>query len=146
MTKRSDAAGEITALIGELASAWNRHDLESTVRLYATNYEGRDISETVFRRGQNGAREWIERYWQASPDMHFTCGQIVVQDDRAAVSWMAQGTHQGYLMHIPPTGRLFTVKGVSFLTIKDRQIQTGEYIWDLAELLRCIRLLPELHE
>jgi hypothetical protein len=32
------------------------------------------------------------------------------------------------------------------LTIKDGQIQRGDYIWDLAELLRCLRLLPELHE
>jgi len=141
-----DSTENINQLVGELTDAWNRHDLERSVRLFAANYEGKDISETALRHGQVGAREWIKRYWQASPDMHFTCGQIVVQGDRAAVSWTAQGTHRGYLLHIPPTNRVFTVRGVSFLTIQNDLILRGEYIWDLAELLRCIRLLPELHE
>jgi predicted ester cyclase len=78
--------------------------------------------------------------------MQFKDGQTVVQGNRAAILWTAQGTHQGYLLNIPPTGRTFAVRGVSFLTIANNQIQRGEYIWDLAELLRCIRLLPELHE
>jgi hypothetical protein len=50
------------------------------------------------------------------------------------------------LLNIPPTGRTFVVRGVCFLTVANNQIQRGEYIWDLAALLRCIRLLPELHE
>jgi steroid delta-isomerase-like uncharacterized protein len=146
MNTQSNTTDKITQLVGELADAWNRHDIERTIRLYAANYHGIDISEIGPRHGQEGAREWIKRYWDASPDMHFTCEQTVVQGNRAAVSWRAQGTHRGYLMNIPPTGRVFTVRGVSFLTIQDNQIQRAEYIWDLAELLRCIRLLPELHE
>ncbi len=136
----------ITQLVGELKEAWNRHDLERTVQFYAKNYQGTDISEARPRHGRDDVRDWLKRYWEAAPDMHFTCEQTIVEGNRAAVSWKAQGTHRGYLMHIPPTGRRFTVKGVSFLTIEDRQIQSGEYIWDVAELLRCIRLLPELHE
>jgi steroid delta-isomerase-like uncharacterized protein len=133
-------------IVGQLSEAWNRHDIESVVPLFSPNYEGMDISETAPRRGQQGAREWIERYWRAFPDMRFTEGQVVAQAERVAVRWTAQGTHRGRLLNIPPTGRTFTVRGVSFLTIKDGQIQRGDYIWDLAELLRCLRLLPELHE
>lgn len=141
-----NATTGIMQLLDELTNAWNRHDLESSVRFYAANYEGKDISETTPRHGQTGARDWIKRYWSASPDMSFTCGKVVVQGEQAAVSWTAQGTHRGYLLHIPPTNRVFTVRGVSFLTIKNEQVFRAEYIWDLAELLRCIRLLPELHE
>jgi steroid delta-isomerase-like uncharacterized protein len=144
MNTENNTTERIIQLVGELANAWNRHDIEKTIRLYAENYHGTDISETAPRYGRDGVREWIKRYWEASPDMYFTCEQTVVQGSRAAVSWKAQGTHRGYLMHIPPTGREFTVRGVSLLTIEDDQIQRGEYIWDLAELLRCIRLLPEL--
>jgi steroid delta-isomerase-like uncharacterized protein len=137
---------DIFHLLEQLGEAWNDHNIESALRFYAADYEGFDISETAPRRGQHGAREWMNRYWQASPDMRVAVNQTVIEGNRAAVSWTARGTHQGYLMHIPPTGRAFAVRGVSFLTIKNSQIQRGEYIWDLAELLRCIRLLPELYE
>lgn len=136
----------ITQLVGELANACNNHDLEKAIQFYAQNYQGTDISETKPRHGHDGVRQWLKRYWEAAPDMHFTCEQIIVQENRAAISWKAQGTHRGYWMHIPPTGKMFTVKGVSFLTITGEQIQTAEYIWDVAEFLRCIRLLPELPE
>jgi len=146
MITQTEPNTTITQLVGELADAWNNHDLEKAVQFFAKNYQGTDISETKPRHGRDGVRDWLIRYWQAAPDMHFTCEQIVVQENRAAIAWKAQGTHRGYLMHIPPTGRMFTVRGVSFLTIEDEQIQSGEYIWDVAELLRCIRLLPELPE
>ena len=133
-------------IVGQLTEAWNRHDVEFMVKIFSPNYQGFDISETAPRHGRQGAREWIERYLRAFPDMRFMEGQTVRQDDRLAVRWKAQGTHLGRLLNIPPTGRTFTVQGVSFLTFKDNLIVRGEYIWDLAELLRCLRLLPELHE
>ncbi len=146
MNPQINTTKDIFHLLKQLGEAWNGHNIESALRFYATDYEGFDISETAPRRGQRGAREWINRYWQAVPDMQFVMNQTVIEGNRAAVSWTAKGTHRGHLMHIPPTGRAFKVRGVSFFTIKNNQIQRGEYIWDLAELLRCIRLLPELYE
>lgn len=146
MAPKINLTRSITHLIGQLAEAWNQRDIDKAVRFYAADYEGIDISETTPRRGRQGVRKWIERYWLASPDMQCTVRQTIIEGNRAAVSWTATGTHRGHLMHIPPTGRRFTVRGVSFLTIQDEQIWRGEHIWDVAELLRCIRLLPELHE
>ena len=146
MNTQNNSVEEINKLVGHFTEAWNHHEADSAAALFAADYEGFDISEALPRRGQQGAQQWMQRYFRAFPDMHFTDGQIVVQGNRAAILWTAQGTHLGYLLNIPPTGRNFTVRGVSFLTITNNQIQRGEYIWDLAELLRCIRLLPELHE
>jgi steroid delta-isomerase-like uncharacterized protein len=146
MNAKINMAENLARIIAQLTEAWNRHDIERMVAMFSPHYEGVDISEPTPRHGRQGAREWIERYLRAFPDMQFMEGQIVMQDDRAAVMWKAQGTHLGRLLNIPPTGQSFTVRGVSFLTIKDNLIQRGDYIWDLAELLRCLRLLPELHE
>jgi steroid delta-isomerase-like uncharacterized protein len=146
MNIRINSVEEINKLVDHFTEAWNHHEAERASALFAADYEGFDISEASPRRGQQGAQQWMQRYFRAFPDMQFTGGQTVVQGNRAAILWTAQGTHQGYLLNIPPTGRTFTVRGVSFLTIANNQIQRGEYIWDLAELLRCIRLLPELHE
>jgi steroid delta-isomerase-like uncharacterized protein len=146
MNPQIDSFEAINRLVGRFTEAWNHHETERAATLFAADYEGFDISEAAPRRGQQGAREWMQRYFRAFPDMQFKHGQTVVQGNRAAIAWIAQGTHQGYLLNIPPTGRTFTVRGVSFLTIVNNQIQRGEYIWDLAGLLRCIRLLPELRE
>ena len=146
MTTKQNSVEPITRVIGQLTEAWNAHDVQQAMHLFSADYEGIDISEAAPRHGRRGASEWIERYLRAFPDMHFTGRQTVVQGDSAAVMWTVQGTHQGHLMNIPPTGQTFAVRGVSFLTIKENQIFRGHYIWDLAELLRCLKLLPDLSD
>jgi hypothetical protein len=47
-------------------------------------------------------------------------------------------------MNIPPTGRQVQVRGVSIIEVKDGLIVRGQYIWDLAGMLRHMGLLPEL--
>jgi steroid delta-isomerase-like uncharacterized protein len=146
MTPQPSIVEPVSLIIDQLTEAWNAHDVRRAAHLFAADYKGFDISEAVPRHGRRGASEWIERYLLAFPDMRFTGRQIVVEGDSAAVRWSVQGTHRGHLMNIPPTGQTFAVRGVSFLTIKENRIFRGHYIWDLAELLRCLKLLPELSD
>ena len=86
----------------------------------------------------------MSRYIHAFPDLQITCEDIVAQDERVAFTWTARGTHNGPLMNIPPTGFAIEVRGSSFLTMRDNLIYESRHIWDMAGLLRGIRLLPDL--
>ncbi len=83
-------------------------------------------------------------YWNAFPDLQFAITDTIVQDSRVAVVWVAEGTHQGTIMNIPPTGHKVEVRGVSVIDVKDGLVVRGQYIWDLAGMLRHMGLLPEL--
>lgn len=131
-------------LVADLLDAWNAHDVEGVVTLYAPDYEGVDVGEAAPQRGIPGIREHVEQYLSAFPDLEFTREETVVQDDRVALSWTARGTHRGPLMRIPPTGRPVTLHGIMLLTVQDRKVTRGLYMWDVAGLLRGIGLLPEL--
>jgi steroid delta-isomerase-like uncharacterized protein len=136
---------EATAsLVAAVMEAWNTYDVERLASFYALDYEGLDINDAVPQRGPQGIQRMVKRYRDAFPDVQFTAEEVIVQGERVALVWTAQGTHQGRLMNIPPTGRQVTVRGVSVLTVKDGQVRRGLYIWDLAGLLRGIGLLPEL--
>ena len=86
----------------------------------------------------------LEKYWQAFPDLEFTLTDVLVDEARLAIVWMAEGTHQGTIMNIPPTGHRVEVRGVSILDVEDGLIVRGQYIWDMAGMLRHMGLLPEL--
>jgi steroid delta-isomerase-like uncharacterized protein len=135
---------EITRLITDLVEAWNAHDLDRTVALYAPEYEGVDVAYPTPRRGREDIRQTMARYLQAFPDLHITIEALVVQDNHAALAWIGRGTHLGKMMNIPPTGREVAVRGSTFFTIHNYQIIHGLHIWDLAGALRAIGLLPEL--
>jgi steroid delta-isomerase-like uncharacterized protein len=125
-------------------AAWNAHDVERVAALYAPDCESIDVAEPAPQHGREEVRASVARYLSAFPDLLFTQEEAVVDGNRVAVVWMATGTHQGSLMHIPPTGRKVTVRGTSFLTVVDGMVSRDLSVWDVAGLLRAIGLLPDL--
>jgi steroid delta-isomerase-like uncharacterized protein len=127
-----------------LFDAWNEHDAERILSFYAPHYEGIDVGQATPEHGLEGKRQAALRYFDAYPDLHFTIEKTVVQGDCVVTIWTAKGTHLGYLMGIPPTGRTICVRGTSTLDLAEGKIVSATYIWDVAGMLREIGLLPEL--
>jgi steroid delta-isomerase-like uncharacterized protein len=127
-----------------LTDAWNSYDLERVLPYYSEDYEAVDIGEPQVQRGREAVREMLIRYWKAFPDLRFRVTGTVAEQNRIAISWSAEGTHHGPIMNIPPTGRKVQVRGVSIIDVKDGLVTRGQYIWDLAGMLRHMGLLPEL--
>ena len=124
--------------------AWNSHDMEQVLGFYSAEYIAEDVGQAFLLRGPEGVRLMLENYWQAFPDLEFTIIDTVVQNSRLVIVWMAEGTHEGTIMNIPATGHRVAVRGVSIIDVKDGQVVRGQYIWDLAGMLRHMGLLPEL--
>ena len=137
-------SSDLAAYADAISQAWNSHDIEKVLRFYSPAYVAEDVGQAFLLRGHEGIRAMLETYWQAFPDREFTVIDAVVQDSRMAIVWMAEGTHRGPIMNIPATGHRVEVRGVSIIDVKDGLIVRGQYIWDLAGMLRHMGLLPEL--
>ena len=124
--------------------AWNSHDIEKVLSFYSPEYIGDDVGQASQLCGHEDLRTMLEKYWKAFPDLRFTITNTVIQDSRMAIAWVADGTHQGPIMNIPPTGHRVGVCGVSMIEVEDGLIVHGQYVWDLAGMLRHMGLLPEL--
>lgn len=135
---------DLATCADNINQAWNSHDIDRVLNFYSFDCVGSDVGQTTLIRGREGVRSMLEMYWKAFPDLQFTITDTVVQDSRLVVVWVAGGTHQGPIMNIPPTGHKVEVRGVSIIDIKDGLVIRGQYIWDLAGMLRHMGLLPEL--
>ena len=124
--------------------AWNSHDIEKVISFYAPDYVGEDVGQASPLRGREGMRAMLGSYWRAFPDLKFKVISTLVEGSRLAILWIGEGTHQGTIMHIPPTGRRVEVRGMSIIEVIDGLVVNGQYIWDLAGMLRHMGLLPEL--
>jgi steroid delta-isomerase-like uncharacterized protein len=124
--------------------AWNSHDLERVLRFYSSGCVSDDVGQASLMHGREGLHAMLTAYWKAFPDLRFEITDTVVQDSRIAIAWVAEGTHQGTIMNIPPTGHKVEVRGVSIIDIEHGLVVRGQYIWDLAGMLRHLGLLPEL--
>jgi steroid delta-isomerase-like uncharacterized protein len=124
--------------------AWNSHDIEKVIGFYSPEYVGDDVGLASPVRGRDGMRTMLESYWRAFPDLRFKVIGTVVEGIRLAILWIGEGTHHGTIMNIPPTGHKVEVRGVSVIDVEDGLVVRGQYVWDLAGMLRHMGLLPEL--
>lgn len=134
----------LAAYVQDLTDAWNSYDLERVLPYYSEDYEAVDIGEPHVQHGRDAVREILVRYWNAFPDLIFRAMGTVIEGKRVAIFWSAEGTHQGTIMNIPPTGHKVEVRGMSIIDVENGLIVRGQYIWDLAGMLRHMGLLPEL--
>ena len=124
--------------------AWNSHDIEKVLSFYSPEYVGDDVGQASLLRGHEGLRAMLQNYWSAFPDLRFKVVSTLVEGDRLAIVWVGEGTHQGTIMNIPPTRHKVEARGVSIIEVQDGLVVRGQYIWDLAGMLRHMGLLPEL--
>ena len=131
-------------LVHTLLAAVNAHDPDGVAQLHAADYEGLDVSRALRFQGRDGARAALDEWFQAFPDLRMSTREVCVQSGQTAFFWTTAGTHEGVFLAVPPTGRRVEVCGVSLLMVQHGKITRGLHLWDMAGLLRSMKLLPDL--
>ena len=135
---------DMSEFLNRFMAAWNAHDVRVVVAHYAPDYEEIDVARAQPQIGPDHVRRTMLYYLRAFPDFQVVLNDALVNGDRVALYWTWTGTHRGTFMNIPPTGHQVKVRGSSLITMNDGKIQRAVRIWDLAGLLRDLKLLPEL--
>ena len=64
--------------------------------------------------GGTGYLSVVEIMRRSFSDIHWEIADIVVDENKAAVSWICSGTHDGMFMNFPATGKKFSFICMNF--------------------------------
>jgi steroid delta-isomerase-like uncharacterized protein len=105
--------------------AWNRHDADALVALYADGgtYHNPRMDHPLTGKA---IADFAKSVWTAYPDMSL---EIVSRGDTGgglvAVQWILHGTHTGPLMDgTRPSGRTVAYPGASFTQVEGNKIRS----------------------
>lgn len=132
--------------VEQIFDSLNSRDFGADDELYAAGYQY-DAPGTPGGLNLEQAREYVNGFITAIPDLHFKLKTKVAQGDFVAVSWVSTGTHSGPLRTptgdtIPPTNKKVTGTGSSFYEFRDGKIINSQVYWDMASLLAQIGMMP----
>jgi steroid delta-isomerase-like uncharacterized protein len=118
-------------------------NLELADELFAPDYVLHDpvVPEEV--RGPEGMRRYVSMYRSAYPDTHFTIEDQISEGDRVVTRWTGQGTQQGELMGIAPTGNQVTLAGIEFDRVSDGKMQETWVNYDALGMMQQLGVAPE---
>jgi steroid delta-isomerase-like uncharacterized protein len=124
------------------AELWNTGNLSMADQIFAPTYEHHDPSTPDFGRGPDSEKKRASLYRNAFPDMHLTIEDVIAEGETVMTRWSCQGTHKGDLNGIAPTGRRFTITGVTIARVSAGKIVEGFVNWDALGLMQQLGVVP----
>jgi len=131
----------------QFVAAWNSRDAEQLLSLMAYDVMYDDAGWPAYMHGHTDVRAFLESTWRAVPDLSFAHDDTVLVDPsgtKTARYWTGAGTHTG--VWDPPglnaTGRPFQFSGASFLEIHDGKLRRIRVVYDVADVMRQLGVLP----
>jgi steroid delta-isomerase-like uncharacterized protein len=93
--------------------------------------------------GLEGAKQqrWA-MYFAAIPDLHSTIDDLVAEEDKVVVRYTGEGTQQGELLGIPPTGKRFRFSGICIIRLAEGKIAENWEEDDVLGLMQQLGVLP----
>ena len=129
-------------------TAWNTRRPERLLELMTDDVVYDDSAKSETMRGQAEVREFLESFFRAFPDftVETVGGPLVASDGpRAAFWWRAHGTNTGPIdpPGMPATGKRVEWEGADFEAYRDGKVARLWILFDMAETLRQMGLIPE---
>jgi predicted ester cyclase len=94
-------------------------------------------------RGPESFRQLITMLRTAFPDLRFEIEDLIAEGDTVAGRLTMNGTHEGPLMGMPPTGRAVRQAHMHFVRFRDGKAVEHWGLRDDMGMMRQIRLMPE---
>ena len=123
---------------------WNKDNLSLADQLFSPNYAHHDPSTPDFGRGPESERKRATLYRTAFPDLQLTIEDVIAEGETVMARWSCRGTHKGDLRGIAPTGKQFTISGVSIARLANGKLAEGWVNWDAQGLMQQLGIVPEL--
>ena len=123
---------------------WNKGNLSVADQLFSPNYAHHDPSTPDFGRGPESERKRATLYRTAFPDLQLPIEDIIAEGETVMARWSCRGTHKGDLSGIAPTGKQFSISGVSIARLTNGKMAEGWVNWDAQGLMQQLGVVPQL--
>jgi steroid delta-isomerase-like uncharacterized protein len=123
---------------------WNKGNKQVADELFTSNYTHHDLSTPDVGRGPESEKKRVTLYRTAFPDLRLTVEDMIAEGETVTARWSCKGTHKGDLNGIAPTGKQFTISGISITQFVNGKMVEGWINWDALGLMQQLGVVPEL--
>ena len=121
---------------------WNQGNFAALAEIVSPDYVLHVPTPPGAPTGREGLQWVIQMYRAAFPDIHVQIEDQLAEGDKVLTRITIRGTHQGQLMHIPPTNKAVTFTAMVVTRFKDGQNIEGWAELDRFGLMQQLGVIP----
>ena len=130
-----------------IEQVYNDGNLEVIDEIVAEDYFHHDPTMPQEEgHGREHLKEFTRMYRSAFPDLHVQIEDQVAEEDKVVVRWVANGTHEGDLMGVDPTGNRVTMAGMTIYRIDEGKIAETWDNYDAMGMMQQLGVIPSPEE
>ncbi|MDV7089108.1 ester cyclase [Rhodococcus opacus] len=130
-------------LVTSLYKAYNDHRPDEVAKLYSPACRHRDIAAGAEHESPEQIAAGITWLFEALPDLHWTCDAILVDGNRAAITYELTGHLLNRFGSYKPAGQSLRLAGVQFVEVDNGAIISSTDYWDGGALHRQLSATPD---
>jgi len=126
--------------------AWNSHQVEKVLSYVTDDIVYEDVPMARVSRGKSEMKAFVTETYTAFPDFKLELKSFLASGDLASGEWVMTGKFLGEVQSagIKPTGKSFSVRGISIAELRGDKIRRHTDYYDGATFLRQIGVMPEV--
>jgi steroid delta-isomerase-like uncharacterized protein len=140
------SAEESKAIVRRFWGVWEEGNIDLVDELLAPDYVNHTPASPDQPTGPEGVKGVVTMFRSAMPDLRVVIEDMIAEEDKVAVRYTLEGTHEGELFGIPPTGKRLSVKSISVERVSGGKIREHWRITDSLDMMQQLGVMEQPSE
>ena len=135
-------AEESRAIVRRYLDVYERGNVDLLDELLSPDYVNHSPATPDLPTGPEGVKAVVSMFRSAMPDLVIVIEDTIAESDKVAVRYILEGTHEGELFGVPPTGRRLSIKSITVERVSDGRIREHWRITDSLDMMQQLGVIP----
>ena len=136
------SAEEGKAIVRRFWSVWEEGNIDLVDELLAPDYTNHTPASPDQPTGPEGVKGVVAMFRSAMPDLKVIVEDMIAEGDKVAVRYTLEGTHEGELFGVPPTGQRLSIKSISVERVSAGKVREHWRVTDSLDMMQQLGVIP----
>ena len=133
---------ENKAVVRRFWGVWEEGNIDLVDELLAPDYLNHTPASPDQPTGPEGVKGLVAMFRSAIPDLRVVVEDMIAEGEKVAVRYTLEGTHEGELFGVPPTGRRLSIKSIAVERVSEGTIREHWRVTDSLDMMQQLGVIP----
>ncbi len=136
------SAEESMAIVRRFWGVWEEGNIDLVDELLAPDYINHTPASPDQPTGPEGVKGVVAMFRSAIPDLRVVVEDMIAEGEKVAVRYTLEGTHEGELFGVPPTGQRLSIKSITVERVSGGKIREHWRVSDELGMMQQLGVIP----
>ncbi len=137
------SAEESKATMRRYLGVFEQGNIDLLDELLAPDYTNHSPATPDLPTGPEGVKAVVSMFRSAMPDLRVVIEDMIAEGEKVATRYTLEGTHEGELFGVPPTGKRLSIKSITVERVSEGRIREHWRVTDTLEMMQQLGVVPE---